>query len=385
MKKWFNRLLSVVLALLIVISGVNASMIISFAENEEADKWDGTTEVVIPEEGVYKITSAKQLAWFASVVNGGNTFKDKTVSLEKDIDLDNRQWNPIGRNLTCAFSGVFKGNGHTINNMMISVSIDAANIINAPFHTVGFFGVCVNAEIVKLHFNNTNISISNSSGYSNASSSINGTNIYAGEICGYSQGTKIIAVYSEDGSVSAYTGAEAGEAVCGGFVGCMADNSETAYCFKYSGSVSGTSQSASQDAVAGGVVGKILNEGTVRQCCNYGSVNGGHSICNAYTGGVVGYSSGNSDTLSVIKDCFNRGNVVHSGSWLETGALGGIAGYSGSSINRCYNSGTVYASTNTVGGDLFEGGIAGNAISSAPVSNCAVFSQQISGGTKRRK
>ena len=383
MKKWFNRLLSVVLALLIVISGVNASMIISFAENEEADKWDGTTEVVIPEEGVYKITSAKQLAWFASVVNGGNTFKDKTVSLEKDIDLDNRQWNPIGRNLTCAFSGVFKGNGHTINNMMISVSIDAANIINAPFHTVGFFGVCVNAEIVKLHFNNTNISISNSSGYSNASSSINGTNIYAGEICGYSQGTKIIAVYSEDGSVSAYTGAEAGEAVCGGFVGCMADNSETAYCFKYSGSVSGTSQSASQDAVAGGVVGKILNEGTVRQCCNYGSVNGGHSICNAYTGGVVGYSSGNSDTLSVIKDCFNRGNVVHSGSWLETGALGGIAGYSGSSINRCYNSGTVYASTNTVGGDLFEGGIAGNAISSAPVSNCAVFSQQISGGTKR--
>lgn len=382
MKKMLKRILTTVITVMMIIGAFPAAGIFAFAE-EQVDVWDGTrVDFVTPVDDVYYIESSKQFAWFAAQVNAGNTFSGKTIELKVNIDLNNIAWTPIGKTLTCAFSGTFNGKDKTISNLNVSSSIDSASIINAPYHSVGLFGVCVNADVSRLNLKNSNISINNTSGYSNSQSSIDGTSVFAGEICGYSKNSKIYAIYSENATITATTGSEAGAVNCGGFIGLMTSGSEAAYCFKYNGSTSGTSQSLTQNAFTGGVVGRIVNEGTVRQSCNYGTVLGGHTTSSAYTGGIVGYSENSSTTLSTIKDCFNQGTISHSGSWLETGAVGGIIGYCFSSVNRCYNSGNIVASTNTVGGDLFAAGIAGNSNSNAEITNCAAFPQKITGGTK---
>ena len=113
------------------------------------DTWDGTI-ANLPEEneGVYVIETAEQLASVAEVVNDGtNTFKGKTVKLIKNIDLANRNWEPIG-NSTNKFEGIFDGDGHTIANL----KVDKTGASN-----VGLFGFTVNGEIKNLRVFNASV------------------------------------------------------------------------------------------------------------------------------------------------------------------------------------------------------------------------------------
>lgn len=60
----------------------------------------------------YTIRSAEELAYFAQLVNGGNDFSGKTVTLARDIDLKDVSWTPIGTG-TNPFKGTFAGGGAT--------------------------------------------------------------------------------------------------------------------------------------------------------------------------------------------------------------------------------------------------------------------------------
>ena len=384
MNRLFVRVLSIFLSILFITGTMWSSAIGVFAEeNTEKDIWDGTRNDFIEKDGdTYFIKSAKDFAWFSAQVNAGNTFFGKTVELKINIDLSNQLWTPIGKNLTCAFSGTFKGNNHSIFNLNVGNNIDSGNIINAPYHSAGLFGVCINANVSGIKLYNSKVSIKNTSGYSNAQSSIDGTSIFAGEVCGYAKNSKFLDVETEDSTVYANAGSEAGAVCSGGFFGYMSDGCEAAYCFKIGGSTSGTTQSLTQNVYTGGIVGKLANENTIRQCCNYGNLISESSVSSAYTGGVVGYSENHAEMLSVIKDCFNQGVITHNGSWLDTGAIGGIIGYSFSTVNRCYNSGDINVNSNTVAGNLFASGIAGDSNSNATISNCASFPTKISGGTQ---
>ncbi|MDE6298551.1 MAG: hypothetical protein K2M10_02725 [Muribaculaceae bacterium] len=95
--------------------------------------WDGSVAEVpmADENGVISLSTPQQLAGLAKAVNAGDSFKDKTIKLEKDIDLNNLNWTPIGMTGK-PFNGHFDGQGHTISNLSITQKV-AAN-------PVGLFG-----------------------------------------------------------------------------------------------------------------------------------------------------------------------------------------------------------------------------------------------------
>ena len=98
-----------------------------------AETWDGTIDTdwyTKAEDGTgtadkpYEISTAAQLAGLAKLVNDGTAeFSGKTIKLVEDIDLDNREWTPIGNENEnwdgYAFKGAFDGDGHTIRNLNV--------------------------------------------------------------------------------------------------------------------------------------------------------------------------------------------------------------------------------------------------------------------------
>ena len=332
------------------------------------------------DENTIEVSSAAELAAIAVAVKNGNHFEGKTVSLTQNIDLGEiANWNPIGFSLSSCFSGVFNGNYHTISNLNYDYAIDAGNIISMPYHTAGLFGVCVNAAIRNVTLKNVNINLINTSGYYNAYSSIDSTNIYTGGLTGYASGTIIEGIILQNATIKGSTQSEAGTCFTGGIVGYATGGTSIEYSFVEGGTVNGTCSSINGNGVVGGIIGQMQGSVSVSKSYNTASVAGGHSTGSSNSGGLVGKMEGGAH----ISDCYNIGNVTHTGSWLETGTVGGIAGYAYGSIRNCYNKGFLVANTNTVGGDVYVGGIAGNASSSTQINNCASVSSKISGGTKR--
>lgn len=96
------------------------------------DNWDGSVAEVPAEveENVIEIETAEQLAGLAKAVNEGNTFENKTIKLVTNIDLQNKEWTPIGygtfdnNNYVVkngyAFKGTFDGQNFVVYNLKIT-------------------------------------------------------------------------------------------------------------------------------------------------------------------------------------------------------------------------------------------------------------------------
>ena len=91
----------------------------------------------------FEIKSAEELAGFAELVNNGNNFAGKTLTVVNDLDLNNMPWTPIadpnedGWN---DFKGTFDGNGQMIYNL----SID-----NPNGWGLGLFGYITSKAVIK--------------------------------------------------------------------------------------------------------------------------------------------------------------------------------------------------------------------------------------------
>ena len=96
----------------------------------------------------FEISTAEELAGLAKLVNLGNTFSGKTVVLKEDIDLENKEWTPIGKSLEKSFQGTFEGGWHTVSNLKVT----GAN------ENVGLFGYAADAEIRNLTVTEADIS-----------------------------------------------------------------------------------------------------------------------------------------------------------------------------------------------------------------------------------
>ena len=92
----------------------------------------------------------------------------------------------------------------------------------------------------------------------------------------------------------------------------------------------------------GGVCGH--NEGILQKSCNTGIVTGYE-----YVGGVCGFNVSNSGSQSTIQECYNTGSVSGTGNY-----TGGVCGYNsrGSTLEKSYNTGTV-------SGEDIVGGVCG--------------------------
>ena len=144
-------------------------LLVSFAgctETKEPDVWDGSiAETYESGDGSlnnpYVIEKASQLALLAQQVNAGTDYKGKYVSLDRDLDLHNCEWTPIGNGMHF-FNGIFDGNNHTIFNLTITDGIDfitenSEKEINQ--YTTGLFGSCYDATIKNITINKASVTI----------------------------------------------------------------------------------------------------------------------------------------------------------------------------------------------------------------------------------
>ena len=134
----------------------DASKITIYVDDSSADDTavDDRFTVIEEEEGnIEFITSAAKLQQLAKLVNGGNNFAGKTITLVADIDLNNVEWTPIGTEDNY-FAGTFEGNEHTIKNLTV-VETEAKE--GKAF--IGFFGYAKNATIQNLTFENVYLNI----------------------------------------------------------------------------------------------------------------------------------------------------------------------------------------------------------------------------------
>ena len=241
--------------------------------------------------GVYQITTEKELHWFASEVNGGNT--GISAKLLNDIALTTENWYPIGRS-GHAFAGSFDGNGKNITNFKLT----------STESETGFFGYILGGgKVSGLHL----------SGTVTATGDVSQT---GGIVGGMDDKDKAASITD-----CSFSGSVSGAIQTGGIVGCVGLNNKVERCSN-SASVEGTEQ-------VGGIAG-ANSYGYIRYCKNTGAV-GGETA--KRVGGIVGEEQNYAEMLA----CYNRGTV--------TGAdyVGGIAGdvYVASMPLGCYNTGKV--------------------------------------------
>lgn len=272
--------------------------------------WNGgikipTDSVNIEGKTFYKIKTPENLAWFASLVNRGNTnsnaiLANDIVLTEDSVTTNATTWVPIG-NVTgdsVGFMGIFDGNGYKISGLFV----------DSLYYAGGLFGVVSQGGVVK------NLTVENA----------------------YIRGRR------------------KGAARSGGVVGEF--NGDSIVNCEFHGFVI--------DSLAGGIVGwskrrlakKELDVGhgaVIRDCRNFGGVSG-----YGYSGGIVGVAS-----ATTILDSRNEGWIQHFGNG---GIVGRIVGDSTqvSVINNCVNNGEIYPPSGRAG---YSGGIIGYVASGANV------------------
>ena len=382
-----------ILTLFAVIIGLTANIGLLHAET---DNWSTHAEEVTPSGDTYTITSAGQLAWIASQVNGesGNSFEGKTIILNNDIDLAAHEWTPIGNSFEKGFKGTFDGNGKTISNMKISITSN-----NEQEKVIGgLFGYILNDAVVK------NVTIAGTS-----SIELSGNKeAFAGGIVALAQGITqenkkaafagtienchsaasisvsiSPATANAKGSEnSAVAGGIAGEVYAGGkkssdpdypgVINCSSSGNMTSTC---------TTTQTTNGVLSGGILGRAESV-KVQNCYSTGNMTstGGQT---PYTGGIVGHVSYEVQIL----DCYSTGTITSSSNRTEEawGIAGGISGTisQNSVVKNCYATGDISVSlpnTTNAGSEVWAGGIVGYGINKAgsKIENCAALNGTIS-------
>lgn len=241
-------------------------------------------------DGVYQLSTADQVVWFANQVNA---LKNDTINgiLLNDIDLsDAEAFVPIGAIPLTSYKGIFNGDGHKVN-LDIDVSPEEKN------YNVGFFGSAAGATIRNLIVTGT--------------IDVNATGVSAGGIAGTA------------GSRNAVTVLE----------NCI--NKATINNFE-----------TSVNSYAGGLLGSAnarSSEVKISNCINEGNI----TTIAQDVAGILGHQSSYA-TCSIV-NCFNSGNITNSSANV-TGCAAGIATYSCSMMENCGNSGMIVCENGTAGG-----------------------------------
>lgn len=291
------------------------------------------------DSGVYEITNAGQLFWFAALVNGDTTCaefetqdKGANAVLTADVDLAGRNWTSIG-NGTVTYVGIFDGQGHTISGLTLE---------NAPSYS-GLFG---NSEGVVRNFTLTgsitvatdNIrSVAGVAGYMKNASDAGGT--ISNVLCD----VDIVVTAANTQHI-------------GGIVGSLGQSSSGTALVEVC-TYAGTMTSDMEIDCLGGVAAYAQNA-TIHNCCNLGTITG-----QAGRGGVLGYCN---DSRVTVASCYNYGSVADSKGMVNNGAIIGINRKIGSLTNCYWLSGSAASGIGTGSGPVEEKG--GEAFASGEVA-----------------
>ena len=269
------------------------------AEGETVDTWDGTTIAdgfaggTGEENDPYQISTAAQLAYFAKSVNGGKRYDREYIILKNNINLNDKEWTPIGTDSN-PFRGNFDGRNHTVTGMLIS---------NSSANYVGLFGECTRHNINSAI---KNITVENSV--------ITGKD-HVGAIIGYAGEINIENCQSVGNTVN---GNKKVGGISGSVVGSVSSAAKIVQCYN--------SSTVTGEYFVGGIVG-AGDRCIAENCLNTGEIKGNYY--GRAGGGIFGILSTNT---SQITACINWGKI----SEVRSG-YGGIAGeISGAQILNCY-------------------------------------------------
>ncbi|MBQ9525351.1 MAG: hypothetical protein IJR69_09585 [Bacteroidaceae bacterium] len=261
-----------------------------------AEKLNIMDQMMPQVDGVYQISTAKQLKLFAITVNNGKN--EVSAVLTADIDLAelateseegetpaelDLAWTPIGLwgNNSIAFMGHFDGQGHTIKNFKSS----------STQNFFGLFGVL-----------STGCLIENFTIYGDIATNFQ----YTGGVAGYSRDTETFIR-----NVHSYV--------------------------NINNSCAGGRQ--------GGILGTAQNgKATVENCTYTGTLDGNDAGGSGNYGGIIGYVNNSASAIAIINNCLFDGQVVNNNAAPGNCTFGGIVGYNNSgtvTIKNCLSIGTV--------------------------------------------
>lgn len=275
--------------------GIAYSNEVSFTTtNSEVDVWDGVSVDTKfagglgTESNPILIESAAQLKLLADKVNSGTTYAGVYFKLVSNIDLNNKEWTPIGGRNNSSFSGIFNGGSNSIVKMRIH---------STNYDKIGLFGEMSGGSISCLM----------------VSGSIKTTQGYVGMLCGHASEDVKLENIETEGNI------EASDRV-GGIIGCVNRyrhvtilNSINRCDIKGIRCIGG---------IAGGGFANYIGEFTVINSINYGNISGTKNV-----GGIIG---GDYPTV-ILKNCCNYSNTT--GFGIVESVSAGYNSYNCSAIN----------------------------------------------------
>ena len=294
------------------VSGKDATIAVQLETNKT---WNGTDKTpVTPTDGVYEISTAAELAWFADQVNAGNTAYHArlTANIYVNDGQTSNTWTPIG-DYSHMYTGTFDGNGKSVYGL-----------------TAALFGYTGEGALVK------NVTV-----YGSNHAADDKDTAPKGGISNQAYG-------SFEGCVSHMT-ISAKWSVVGGIVGRLYAAGHITDCANY-GAISSNWTGADQNsptyvAEVGGIAGS--SSGPITRSFNAGAV----TVAQKGYGGVGGIAGVLKS--AAISDCYNTGTITGPS---RTAGIVSIANDTASAIvKNCYNTGkivSVSTSTNPACGTI---------------------------------
>lgn len=294
------------------VSGKDATIAVQLETNKT---WNGTDKTpVTPTDGVYEISTAAELAWFADQVNAGNTAYHArlTANIYVNYGQTSNTWTPIG-DYSHMYTGTFDGNGKSVYGL-----------------TAALFGYTGESALVK------NVTV-----YGSNHAADDKDTAPKGGISNQAYG-------SFEGCVSHMT-ISAKWSVVGGIVGRLYAAGHITDCANY-GAISSNWTGADQNsptyvAEVGGIAGS--SSGPITRSFNAGAV----TVAQKGYGGVGGIAGVLKS--AAISDCYNTGTITGPS---RTAGIVSIANDTASAIvKNCYNTGkivSVSTSTNPACGTI---------------------------------
>ena len=283
-----------------------------------AGAWDGKTqaEPKTDENGVYRIGTGAELAWFVA------KSKDADVSgvLTADINLGKYAW----LNISSSKKVVLDGADFEITGLNATAGLFAQIGSNSYIHDLTIRGAVSgkgSAGAIAGYASGTAPKIANCFNYAVITST--GNNV--GGLVGYTYQNAVIENCANFGAVT-------GGSSVGGIIGGTVSNGSTITgCYN-------TAEISATGSKAGGIIGGTSSEMTVTSCYNTGKISGTAS------GGIAGEVKGNvnwSGTVQgkiTISSCYSTGEA---GS-----AVFGTVDTASSEISKCYYLNTLNADAN---------------------------------------
>ena len=283
-----------------------------------AGAWDGKTqtEPQTDENGVYRIGTGAELAWFVA------KSKDADVSgvLTADINLGKYAW----LNISSSKKVVLDGASFEITGLNATAGLFAQIGSNSYIHDLTIRGAVSgkgSAGVIAGYASGTAPKIANCFNYAVITST--GNNV--GGLVGYTYQNAVIENCANFGAVT-------GGSSVGGIIGGTVSNGSTITgCYN-------TAEISATGSKAGGIIGGTSSEMTVTSCYNTGKISGTAS------GGIAGEVKGNvnwSGTMQgkiTISSCYSTGEA---GS-----AVFGTVDTASSEISKCYYLNTLNADAN---------------------------------------